>query len=113
MEEFKKKSAAEGDKEIVFSKAIKAGKRIYYLDVKKNRKDEMFLAITESKKIVSGEGDDSQVSFEKHKIFLYKEDFEKFAEGLEEVIGYIKNNCLKNGGQPSAENFSDVNFEEL
>ena len=78
MEEFKKKSAADGDKEIVFSKAIKAGKRIYYLDVKKNRKDEMFLAITESKKIVSGEGTDSQVSFEKHKIFLYKEDFAKF-----------------------------------
>ena len=75
MEEFKKKSAAEGDKEIVFSKAIKAGKRIYYLDVKKNRKEEMFLAITESKKIVSGEGDDAQVSFEKHKIFLYTRTF--------------------------------------
>ena len=89
MEEFKKKSAADGDKEIVFSKAIKAGKRIYYLDVKKNRKDEMFLAITESKKIVSGEGDESQVSFEKHKIFLYKEDFEKFTEGLQQAIQFI------------------------
>ena len=89
MEEFKKKSAAEGDKEIVFSKAIKAGKRIYYLDVKKNRKDEMFLAITESKKVVSGEGEDSQVSFEKHKIFLYKEDFEKFTEGLHQAIQFI------------------------
>ncbi len=89
MEEFKKKSVAEGDKEIVFSKAIKAGKRIYYLDVKKNRKDEMFLAITESKKIVSGEGEDSQVSFEKHKIFLYKEDFGKFAEGLHQAIQFI------------------------
>ena len=89
MEEFKKKSAADGDKEIVFSKAIKAGKRIYYLDVKKNRKDEMFLAITESKKIVSGEGEDSQVSFEKHKIFLYKEDFEKFTEGLQQAIQFI------------------------
>jgi hypothetical protein len=89
MEEFKKKSAAEGDKEIVFSKAIKAGKRIYYLDVKKNRKDEMFLAITESKKIVMGEGDDSQVSFEKHKIFLYKEDFAKFVGGLQEAIQFI------------------------
>ena len=84
MEE-KKKSVVDGDKEIVFSKAIKAGKRIYYLDVKKNRKDEMFLAITESKKIVSGEGDDSQVSFEKHKIFLYKEDFEKFTNGLQQA----------------------------
>ena len=89
MEEFKKKSAAEGDKEIVFSKAIKAGKRIYYLDVKKNRKDEMFLAITESKKIVTGEGEVSQVSFEKHKIFLYKEDFEKFMNGLQQAIQFI------------------------
>ena len=89
MEEFKKNSAADGDKEIVFSKAIKAGKRIYYLDVKKNRKEEMFLAITESKKIVSGEGDDSQVSFEKHKIFLYKEDFEKFMAGLQQAIQFI------------------------
>ena len=86
MEDYKKKSVVDGDKEIVFSKAIKAGKRIYYLDVKKNRKDEMFLAITESKKIVSGEGDDSQVSFEKHKIFLYKEDFEKFMNGLQQKI---------------------------
>ena len=51
MEELKKKSTTiENDKEIVFSKAIKAGKRIYYLDVKKNRKEEMFIAITESKK---------------------------------------------------------------
>lgn len=90
MEEFKKKSGVEmNDKEIVFSKAIKAGKRIYYLDVKKNRKDEMFLAITESKKIVSGEGDDSLISFEKHKIFLYKEDFEKFVSGLNQAIDFI------------------------
>ena len=89
MEDYKKKSIVEGDKEIVFSKAIKAGKRIYYLDVKKNRKDEMFLAITESKKIFFGEGDDSQVSFEKHKIFLYKEDFEKFINGLQQAIQFI------------------------
>lgn len=91
MEDFKKKNAVDmNDKEIVFSQSIKAGKRIYYLDVKKNRKDEMFLAITESKKIVTGEGDDSQVSFEKHKIFLYKEDFEKFMNGLQQAIGFIQ-----------------------
>lgn len=89
MEDYKKKSVVDGDKEIVFSKAIKAGKRIYYLDVKKNRKDEMFLAITESKKVILGEGDDSQVSFEKHKIFLYKEDFEKFMGGLQQAIQFI------------------------
>ena len=50
----------------------------------------MFLAITESKKIVTGEGDESLVSFEKHKIFLYKEDFEKFMNGLQQAIGFIQ-----------------------
>jgi hypothetical protein len=90
MEDFKKKNLVDlNDKEIVFSKSIKAGKRIYYLDVKKNRKDEMFLAITESKKIVMNEGEDPQVSFEKHKIFLYKEDFEKFMTGLSQAIEFI------------------------
>ena len=76
-------------KKIVFSKAIKAGKRIYYLDVKKNRKEEMFIAITESKKVVSLDKDDPQVNFEKHKIFLYKEDFEKFMNGLQQAIDFI------------------------
>ncbi len=91
MEDFKKKTPVEiNEKEIVFSKSIKAGKRIYYLDVKKNRKDEMFLAITESKKVVTGEGDDSAVSFEKHKIFIYKEDLKKFRTTLEEAIGFIE-----------------------
>ena len=90
MEELKKKSTTiENDKEIVFSKAIKAGKRIYYLDVKKNRKEEMFIAITESKKVVSLDNDDPQVNFEKHKIFLYKEDFEKFMNGLQQAIDFI------------------------
>lgn len=89
MEESTKKTHVEGgDKEILYSKAIKAGKRIYYLDVKKNLKDDLFLAITESKKVQSKDG--SQVTFEKHKIFLYKEDFEKFMDGMSEVINYIK-----------------------
>jgi len=91
MEDFKKKSGVESsDKEIVYSQAIKAGKRIYYMDVKRNRKDELFLAITESKKVINGEGEDAQVTYEKHKIFLYKEDFDKFAEGLSNSIAYIK-----------------------
>ena len=91
MEDSRKKNVTENsDKEILFSKAVKAGKRIYYLDVKKNRKEEMYVAITESKKIVAGEGDNPQVSFEKHKIFLYKEDFGKFMHGLQQVINYIE-----------------------
>lgn len=88
MEEIKRIHVDGGDKEILYSKAIKAGKRIYYLDVKKNLKDDLFLAITESKKVQSKDG--AQVSFEKHKIFLYKEDFEKFMEGMNEVIRYIR-----------------------
>lgn len=51
MEDYKKKSVVDGDKEIVFSKAIKAGKRIYYLDVKKNRKDEMFLLLPKARRL--------------------------------------------------------------
>ena len=92
MEDYKKTGMGENEKEIVFSQAIKAGKRIYYIDVKKNRKEEMYISITESKKIVSGEGDDATVTFEKHKIFLYKEDFEKFATSLKEASGFITAN---------------------
>ena len=87
MEEYKK--FGENEKEIVFSQTVKAGKRIYYIDVKKNRRDDMYLSITESKKIVMGDGDDAQVSFEKHKIFLYREDFEKFAASLQKAISFV------------------------
>lgn len=91
MEVEKKKFEIEKkDNEIIYSKAIKAGKRIYYLDVKKSRNDDLFLAITESKKKVVGYEEDAQVTYEKHKIFLYKEDFDKFIEGLEDVVGFIK-----------------------
>ena len=69
MEESRNKKHVEGgDREILYSKAIKAGKRIYYLDVKRNLKDDLFVAVTESKKIQSKDG--LQISFEKHKIFL-------------------------------------------
>ncbi|MEI6753779.1 MAG: DUF3276 family protein [Paludibacter sp.] len=91
MEVEKKKFEIEKkDNEIIYSKAIKAGKRIYYLDVKKSRNEDLFLAITESKKKVTGYEDDAQVTYEKHKIFLYKEDFDKFIEGLEDVVAFIK-----------------------
>ncbi|HOF98027.1 MAG TPA: DUF3276 family protein [Paludibacteraceae bacterium] len=86
--------------EIVYSRAIKAGKRIYYLDVKKNKNDNFFLAITESKKKVLGSDEDAQVSFEKHKIFLYRQDFEKFLEGLQDVMKFIR---LQQPEEPYAE----------
>lgn len=78
------------DNEIIYSKSVKAGKRIYYLDVKKSRNNDLFLAITESKKKIYGFDQDAQVTYEKHKIFLYKEDFTKFVEGLEDVIAFIR-----------------------
>ena len=91
MEDNKRKEYQEKkETDIIFSKAQKAGKRIYYLDVKKNKKDELYLAITESKKIVTATPEDPTVQFEKHKIFLYKEDFEKFSEGFNEAISFIK-----------------------
>lgn len=91
MEVEKKKFEIEKkDNEIIYSRAIKAGKRIYYLDVKKSRNDDLFLAITESKKKVVGYDEDAQVTYEKHKIFLYKEDFDKFMEGMVDVVGFIK-----------------------
>ena len=112
MEDLKKKSMTETDKEIVFSKAIKAGKRIYYVDVRKNKKDDMFLAITESKKIITGEGNAPSISFEKHKIFLYKEDFDKFINGLQEAIKFIEDNGNTPDTQDSENNIENKSDEE-
>lgn len=71
----------------MYSKSVKAGKRIYYLDVKKARNEDLYLCITESKR--KQQGEDQTPQFEKHKLFLYKEDFAHFMEGLQDVIGYI------------------------
>ena len=76
------------DKEIVFSKSIKAGKRMYYLDVKKDRRNDLFLSITESKR--KSVTEDGQFIFEKHKIFLYKEDFDKFESAFKEALDYMR-----------------------
>jgi len=102
MEEYRKKTAEEIEKDVIFSHSIKAGKRIYYMDVRKTRKDEMYLSITESKKIVSGEGEDAQVSFEKHKIFLYREDFSNFIDGLTKTIKFIHEAEKASGADESA-----------
>jgi len=75
-------------KEEIFSKVVRAGKRTYFFDVKATRNDDFYLTITESKKRLGKEG---KIFYEKHKIFLYKEDFEKFAEGLKIAIEYIDN----------------------
>lgn len=74
--------------EIVYSRSVKAGKRIYYLDVKKARNEDLYLCITESKRKQMGEAESPQ--FEKHKVFLYKEDFAHFTEGLNDVISFVQ-----------------------
>lgn len=77
------------DRDDIFSKSVRAGKRTYFFDVKSTRKNDYYLTITESKKRIESDGGQS---FEKHKIFLYREDFEKFMDGLTEVFDYIQNN---------------------
>ncbi|ADY52639.1 PUR-alpha/beta/gamma DNA/RNA-binding protein [Pseudopedobacter saltans DSM 12145] len=72
------------EREEVFSKKVRAGKRTYFFDVKSTRSNDYYITITESKKRLE------DGMFVKHKIFLYKEDFEKFAEGLSETVEYIK-----------------------
>ncbi len=85
-EEYEKLDAGERTGEDIFSKPIRAGKRTYFFDVKSTKGREYYLTITESKRRISSDG--KQV-YEKHKIFLYREDFEKFMQGLGEVIEYI------------------------
>ena len=93
MEDFEKnEDRLENDskfREEIYSVSVRAGKRTYFFDVKSTRRDEFYLTITESKKRFEQDGN---FHFEKHKIFLYKEDFEKFMEGLQEVVTFIDQN---------------------
>jgi hypothetical protein len=111
-------------KEEIFTKVVRAGKRTYFFDVKATRKDDYYLTITESKKRLGKEG---KIFYEKHKIFLYKEDFEKFTEGLKDAVSYIGNGKgeyivqeksshagISNEKIPiEAEEFTNVEFDDL
>jgi hypothetical protein len=88
----------------VFSKVIRAGKRTYFFDVKSTRGGELFLNITESRKKISR---DNRLHYEKHTLFLYKEDFEKFSEGLKEVLSFI--NAENSGNYDHSVHYSDQN----
>ena len=91
----------------IFTKVLKAGRRTYFFDVRETKAGDYYLTITESKKRF---GDDGKFFYEKHKIFLYKEDFEKFVEGLNETIQHINQNSPSIA---SNNNGTDVNFEDL
>ncbi len=118
------------DREEIFSKVVRAGKRTYFFDVKATRRNDYYLTITESKKRFNRDG---RFYYEKHKIFLYKEDFDKFSDGLAEVIEYIQENRpeliekeeitpQEKGDETKvetkvdeelAETYTDVDFEDL
>jgi hypothetical protein len=103
------------DRDEIYSKVIRAGKRTYFFDVKATRSEDYYLTITESKKVFDNEGNSH---YEKHKIFLYKEDFDKFAQGFDEAVGFISTirSDVPLGEQVSAEPQSDYNsveFEDL
>lgn len=100
------------DGDEVYSKPVRAGKRTYFFDVKTTRGNkDYYLTITESKRRNNPDG---SFTYDKHKIFLYKEDFEKFSEGLAEIIEYIKSNCF-NGEIPQhrTDGYPDIEFEDL
>ena len=98
----------------VFSKSVRAGKRTYFFDVKATRAEDYYLTITESKRRFNNET--QKFFFEKHKLFLYKEDFEKFTQGMEEAIAKIKELKLEQGEEvveKVASDFTDVEFDDL
>ena len=111
-------------KEEIFTKVVRAGKRTYFFDVKATRKEDYYLTITESKKRLGKEG---KIFYEKHKIFLYQEDFEKFADGLKEAVDYINNGDYHLKSSPedkdlisdedreslTAEEFTNIEFDDL
>lgn len=95
----------------IFSKAVRAGKRTYFFDVKSTRANEYYLTITESKKKFDQGGE--KAFYEKHKIFLYKEDFEKFIEGLNEALSHIKTNQPEITKREDGSSYTDVSFNDL
>ncbi len=105
-------------REEIFSEAVRAGKRTYFFDVKATRGNDYYLTITESKKRFNRDG---KSFYEKHKVFLYKEDFEKFTDGLASAIGFIQENQPEQTetfyhAEPEAalaEEFTSVEFEDL
>jgi len=112
----------QGEREEIYSRPVRAGKRTYFFDVKSTKGEDLYLTITESKKRFR---DDGTFFYEKHKIFLYKEDFEKFTDGLTDALDFISTNNKTVHATPqlpvdkseevNSENnsWSNVEFEDL
>ncbi len=104
--------------EEIYSKTVRAGKRTYFFDVRATRNDDYYLTITESKKFFN---EDGTSHYKKHKIFLYKEDFEKFQDAFTETLDFIidkkgkyvrEENNIDNSNNKDGK-FTDVKFEDL
>ena len=97
----------------VYSKVVRAGKRTYFFDVKATKGNDLYITLTESKKTTV----DGRESYQKHKIFLYKEDFDKFQEGLSDALNKIED--LLSSGEygkkesVDSESFSGLSFDDL
>ena len=118
------------EKEEIFSKVLRAGRRTYFFDVRSTKADDYYITVTESKKFTE---EDGSFHFKKHKIYLYKEDFTAFAEILEQMTSYVLNNkgeeVISERHQkdfkkefvsdktsdeiPSTENFTDIDFDDI
>lgn len=117
-EDFDNSFSQEKSGDDIYSRPVRAGKRTYFFDVKATKNNDYYLTITESKRKVEKDG---RFSYDKHKIFLYKEDFEKFAAGLQEVVQYIKEKCPvqervyteSSEEAPRKSDFTDVDFDKL
>lgn len=105
----------------IFSRAVRAGKRTYFFDVKSTKAEDYYLTVTESKKRFRNDG---SFYYEKHKLFLYKEDFEKFTDALTESLGFINDpnrpapvkvteTVVTSNGDAEHNKFTDVSFEDL
>lgn len=118
MEENENQAAPAGkengrDRDEIYANAVRAGKRTYFFDVRATRNNDYYLTITESKKRFNENG---SVSYEKHKIFLYKEDFEKFSDALGDAFKKIidlNSEQDKETVSKIERQFTDISFDEL
>jgi hypothetical protein len=119
MEEIDNKDRDRGE---IFSRAVRAGKRTYFFDVKATVGEDHYITITESKRRFNNE--QGKFFYEKHKLFLYKEDFDKFSNGLSDVVEFIRTGkapdrpdaadiLVENGEQAIKTPHRSIEFEDL
>jgi len=127
MNEFENQEKMEADG--IFSKILRAGRRTYFFDVRETRAGDYYLTITESKK---NTGEDGSFYYKKHKIYLYKEDFESFKDLLDETTQYVFQNKgeeviserhekdfdskslrTTDANENTVESFTDINFDDI